>query len=852
MIGYLRTLLLFYRRHLRVQPLRELMAIAGIAAGVALLFAVQVAHHSITGSFEEIAHGVAGNASIEVAARSPEGVGEGVAEAAAHTAGVKAVAPILAQPIVAVGPDGRRALTLVGATEQVSALHGALSSTFQRAGESSRNGFLLLTQQTASAIGARVGGHAGRVTVLIDGRREEMALAAILPSAKLGAAAGSPIAAAPLPIVQAAAGLPQRVNRVLVQPRPGQEAQARAALARRLGAGVSVRSVDAEARLLGNAASAESEVTLLFSMISLVAGVILAYNALLLASEERRRFVSYLIETGTPDSMVLASLLFDALILGLAGCALGLLAGEAISLLAYQSVPGYVAAAFPIGPGRVVVAQTILIAIGGGMLAALAAALLPALAILRSSAIAEPEATGCALSFSRRLRARDGGAFACGLALIGGSLALALLAPGSTVGALVALAAGIVICLPMAGRCLLALARRLSRRSGDPAARLAVAELRGAPTRAVALLATGTIAAFLMVLIGGSVADVQGAVRRGASGLLQGASLWVRPGGATNVYTTEPFAYEKTEAALQRLPVVASVSVWRDSFLDMENRRVWVLGVPATQRHQIVPSQLLEGSLASADRRLRAGGWAALSQTIAREEHLHLGQRFTLPTPSGQAHLRLAAITANYGWLSGAVVMSAAEHARLWGSDAASELAVNLKPGVPAAAAAQLVRDALPPGAALSVQTSAQRRAEVSAVLGSTLSRLSDTTIVVLVTSIASVIALMLAAVWQSRGRFNSLISIGMGAGQFARLIFYESGTMLLAGCLIGIGAGIVGQDLIDGWLQHTTGSPVQFDPAWLLGLRTVAIALGICMLASLIAAVRVTRFQPNAAFSMR
>ena len=70
MIGYLRTLLLFYRRHLRVQPLRELMAIVGVAAGVALLFAVQVAHRSITGSFEEITHGVAGSATLELAARA--------------------------------------------------------------------------------------------------------------------------------------------------------------------------------------------------------------------------------------------------------------------------------------------------------------------------------------------------------------------------------------------------------------------------------------------------------------------------------------------------------------------------------------------------------------------------------------------------------------------------------------------------------------------------------------------------------------------------------------------------------------------------------------------------------------
>src|SRR5271154_3086587 len=106
MIGELRTLAKFSRRHLRVQPLRELMAIAGIAAGVALLFAVQVAHRSIAGSFEQIAHGVAGRATLEVASRGPEGVDESVLEGVEHTPGVKAAAPILQRPIVAAGPKG--------------------------------------------------------------------------------------------------------------------------------------------------------------------------------------------------------------------------------------------------------------------------------------------------------------------------------------------------------------------------------------------------------------------------------------------------------------------------------------------------------------------------------------------------------------------------------------------------------------------------------------------------------------------------------------------------------------------------------------------------------------------------
>jgi putative ABC transport system permease protein len=846
-IGYLRTLLLFYRGHLRVQPMRELMAVVGVAAGVALLFAVQVAHHSITGTFEEISHGVAGNATLELAARGPEGFDQRVSEEVERMPGVQAAAPILTQPVVAVGPTGRRALTLVGATEQVTALHGRLSSEFQRAAEGPHRGSLLLTEATAKEIGAQPG---HRVTVLIGAHSERMTLDATVPASKIGAAADSPIAAAPLAIVQSMAGLQGRVTRVLIEPKPGREAQLARALNARFGDTLNARPLDTEVKLLGNAAASEKQVTLLFSAISLVAGVILAYNALLLASDERRRFIVELIKEGAPDSMIVASLAFDALILGLAGCALGLLVGDVISLLAYHSVPGYIAAAFPIGGQRVLAAQTVLIALAGGMVAAFAAAALPALAALRAGVASEPEGVGRTLSLAGKLRASDRTICGGGALLVCLSVAVSALEPGTTVFALVGLAIGLVICLPMILHQLLRLARTASRHSDDPAARLAVAELRSSPTRSVALLATGTIAAFLMIVIGGSVTNVQSAVRRGATDLLSNASIWVKPGGPENVYTTQPFAYAETQRRLARLGVVSSVEAWRDSFLDLPGRRVWVLGVPPQLPAQIAPSQLLEGSLPTADRRLREGGWVALSQTIAREDHLHLGERFRLPTPAGNASFRLAATTANYGWLSGAIVMNGADHARLWSSEKATQLGVTLQPGVTLAQGKALIEGALEPGSALTVQTVGERRAEVSAVLGSTLQRLNDTTIVVLITTIASVIALMMAAVWQGRRRFNSLISIGMGFGQFARLVFYEAGTVLLSGCLIGVAAGLVGQYLIDGWLAHTTGSPVQFTAAWALGLRTLAITVVISLVASLIAVLRITTVQPKAAFT--
>jgi putative ABC transport system permease protein len=849
MIGELRTLAKFYRRHLRVQPLRELMAIAGVAAGVALLFSVQVAHRSIVGSFEEVAHGVAGHATLEVAARSPEGFDESIAGEIQRMPGVAAAAPLLTVQVQAAGPHGERALTLVGADERVLALHGRLSTAFQHAAETSQRGLLLLSAPTAQAIGAHTG---GPVTVLLAGRSEHMTLDATLGSAAIGAAAQSPIAAAPLAIVQNMAGLSGRVTRVLIEPAPGAEANVHRALAARYGAKLNARPIDTEAHLLSDVAFAERQVTLLFSVISLVAGIVLAYNALLLASGERRRFILELSKEGAPDSMVIGSLAFDATVLGFAGCVLGLIAGEIVSLYAYHGVPGYIAAAFPVGSAHIVTAQTVLIALGGGILAAFAATLLPALGILRAAAIAQPEGLGRTLSLTRRLRPGERTVFICGAALVGGCTLVALLAPGSTVVMLVGLAAGLVICLPMCARGLLALAGAAARRSSDAAARLAVVELGNSPSRSIALLATGTIAAFLMIVIGGSVKDVQGAVRAGAGDLLSSAEIWVKPGGAENVYTTEPFQSAALQARLSRVPGVSSVLPWRDSFLDLSGRRVWVLGTPPGLPAQIVGSQLLEGNLQKADARLREGGWVAVSQTIAREKHLHLGERFPLPTPAGYASFRLAATTANYGWLSGAIVMNGAEHARLWGSSSATQLAVSLDPGASIAGTKTLIEHALAPGAALAVKSSSERQDEVSAVLGSTLSRLDEITIVVLITTIASVIALMMSAVWQGRARFNSLISIGTSATQFAQLIFYETGITLLGGCIIGVLAGLLGQDLIDGWLARTTGSPVHYSPAWELGLLTLAIALAISLAAALIAVLRINATQPRAAFSMQ
>jgi putative ABC transport system permease protein len=841
----LSTLFRFYRRHLRVQPLRELMAVVGVAAGVALLFAVQISDSSITGSFEELVHGVAGRATLEVAARSPEGFSESVGEQIESTSGVKAAAPLLTQQVVIVGPRASRALTLVGADDRLTTLGGTLISRFERNADISRRGLLVLAQPTAEAIGAIRG---STVAIKIGARTEHLALNAIVPGDQLGALAESPVAATPLPVLQTLARLPGRVSRILIEPIPGEESRVRDALAQRFGTKLNVRSVDAEARLLSNAAKPEAQLTALFSAISLVVGVILAYNALLLANGERQAFIARLARLGAPDGAIIASLAFDALILGILGSILGLLAGDVISLLAYRAPPGYLTAAFPIGGQRVVSLQTILIALAAGISAAFAAAAFPAIAILRSNAIQLE--VGRALSLLRRPHFSDSIAFACGSVLMCASIAASLLWPAVIVVALLIFAVGLVLCLPMTVRYALGLARAWARRSSDPSARLAGGELKTFPTRPIALVATGTIAVFLMITIGGSVANVQRAVSLGAKQTGSSANLWIKPGGGENIYGTQPFAYAETEHRLDQVADVRSVLAYRQSFLDLPDRRIWVIGVPPQASSPIAESQLVNGPPAIAERRLREGGWAVISQTIATERHLQLGETFSLPSPTGASSFRLAATISNYGWLPGTVLLNTDDYARLWRTTTASQLAVTLKPGVSVTQGKLAAQRALPSGSALAVQTAEERQKQVTTVLGSTLSRLNQTSTIVLAAAIATVIAMMVSAVWQRRARLDALISIGMSSAQLVRLVFYESGCVLLGGCLIGVVSGNLGQYLVDRWTQQSAGSPVRFALAWQIGLRTVLIVGLISVAAAIVAVLRTVSFRPRTIFS--
>jgi putative ABC transport system permease protein len=842
-----------YRVRVRARVVQELFAVVGIAAGVALLFASQVASQSLSSSVAELSHGIVGRATLQLLARDPHGMPERLLAEVRAIPGVLVAAPLLEASAQASGPHGGESVELVGADASLRALGGGLvrhTDLEPFAGI----GAVALPAPLATRLGVTRFG--SEVTLRLYGRTARAPLYEQLHASQIGGLVASPIVVAPLFFAQEMAGLGARVSRILVQPAPGAEARVRAALARLAAGALNVQGTGYDERLFAKAASASNQSTALFAVISALVGFLFAFNAMLLTVPQRRRLIADLRRDGYSPGTVVAVLLLDAVLLGVAACVLGLLLGEELSIHLFRSNPGYLGSAFAVGTQRVVGWQSVAVAAGGGMAAAVVAVLSPLRDILSRdplAAIATKEGTAAGRG---NVRAPLAGALC-----LAGATGILLGAPKLAILGMVLLVAALLFVLPAALALALAALGRLARRITGAVAHVAAMELSAARARAIGVAATGAIAVFGAVAIQGAHADLLRGLENAARDENAFTDLWVSPPGAYNLLRTAPFAPTQ-QAALERLPGVRAVRVYRGGLLDWGERRVWVIA-PSFQaappkpsrtgsvllefRDLLPASQIVEGDVRGAAARLREGGWVVLSQALASEHHLRIGDAFTLPSPI-PTFFRVAALSTNIGWAPGAITMTAADYARAWGSEDVSAYNLILDPRLKPPDAALALRHVLGAGSGLEVQTAQAHADEQNVLSRQGLRRLSDIAALILVVAVLAMAAATASMIWQRRPRLAKLRLEGFPRTELWRTILLESLLLLTVGCLTGALFGIYGQQLLDRALANVINFPVVYSVAALAALASLAIVTAAAALIIAIPGYLATGVSPAAA----
>ncbi len=824
-----RNLLFLYRQRVRAHPLQELIALVGIAVGVALVFAVQVANTSVTGSVERLMRGTTGSAELQVAARSTRGFDERLVAQIGNVAGVRRVAPLVELRVTLRGPHATRMASLIGGDRRLLAMGGDLLREFASPSLDALRAVALPAPLTR-ALGVNVGDD---VSVAVGAHTHRAPLAGVLSADEIGELADSPIALSSLTYAQELVDAPGRVTRVLVDVRPGREREVRAALTRLVGDRLTVTDGDAEVRLLERAAEPNDQSTALFATISALVGLLFAFNAMLLTVPERRRFIADLRLEGLGDFTVVRLVWFDALVLGAVSSLVGLALGDVLSRTVFHAAPGYLSFAFPVGDQRIVTWPSVVLAVVGGIAATLLAAMRPLSDLFSrrplDDAYREDDEREEDALLSRRAMP------AIGAALVAATGALLVLAPHATLGGVALLVVGMLLLIPGLLGAIVRLIDRISQRTRSAVLIVSVGELRTATTRSIALAATGACAVFGSVSVEGAHFDLQRGLDRDARAFNAAADLWVTPSGHQNELATIPFSLSPAQTAqLAGVPGVRSVRRYRGAFLDVDGRRTWVVAPPRSNPQPILPSQLVEGDLGLATRRLRGHGWVAASSAIVERQGVELGDVLTLPTPR-PTRMRLAATLTNLGWSSGAFVLNASDFRHAWASDDVSALQLLLAPGAEPAATVRAVRRALGPASNLTVETSGQREARFRTSTRQGLSRLTQIATLVLVAAALALAAAMGGVVWSRRPRLAVLKLSGFSDGDVWRALVLENALVLGIGCSIGAAFGLCGQFMLTRLLADTTGFPTDYAPAGWLALATFA---GVTVVAVAIAAL--------------
>ncbi|HEV3094531.1 MAG TPA: FtsX-like permease family protein [Solirubrobacteraceae bacterium] len=813
-----------YRVHWHTNRGSELMAGAGIAIGVSLVFGVLVANSSILGSTREAINAVNGSASLALVARSPGGVDQQLAQRASELPGVQTAVPILRQSAVIEGPRGHMLAQLVGVSPLIVSLRGAAVKDLGAGARLLENG-VGLPSSVAEAVGVQAEDNA---RLLVNGSPHLLRVQAVLDAGAIGSLASSRVVVMLLGNAQTLAGMPGRVTQVLVKTYPGRDKQVEAELQHLAGGRVNVEPANHEIALAETALTPTNQSTSLFAAISLMVGFLLAFNAMLLTMPDRRWHMAELREQTYTSRQIVAILGSQALVLGIAASVVGVLVGYVLARTVFGAVPSYLATTFPITGRQLVSIVPVIVAFACGVLAAFMAAMSPILDLRKyrdvDAMMSEPGEPGQNIT----------GEIVRGVALLGVAIVVAatlmvLLDSGLTILGGVALALATPCFVPLLFRAATGVLGYVAHNYHGKMLAVADIELKATATRSVALACITALAIYGSIAVGGARSDLIHGLDQGISQQWHSAAIWITPN--ENIHDTDSFEAPGVASVVSRTAGIAAVSARQGSFLDVGSHRLWVRAAPPGNPAMILSSQLEDGALARAEALMRRPGWATVSSGFASEHGLRVGRSFTLPTPSGVVPFRVAAITTNIGWPPGTITLNTTDYSRYWQSANPTTLAVDVRPGTIPAAGVRAIRQALGPRTGLRVQTADERIAEVEATARQGLSILNDVSNLLLLISALALAAALTATIYQRRGRLASLKAQGYVRWQLWRGVLLESAVVLGIGCLDGAILGLYGHALADHYLRTNTGFPAPFN----IGLAQIALTLVIVAGASLV-----------------
>jgi putative ABC transport system permease protein len=830
-------------RNLVRHPWQSVLAVIGVALGVAVVTAVDLANESAHRAFRVAAETVAGRATHQIVG-GPQGLPEGLYREIRVNHHFRGCAPVLTADLRLAGPAGST-LQLVGVDPFAEPPIRSFSSQFQNSGVLKKlltqPGSALLLAQSARRLGLKPGDNFE--VELADGRRR-LTLAGLLEARdeleRLGLDA---LVVTDIATAQELTGRVGRLSRIdLVVPEA-------AAGERLLGELRGLLPAEATLVTAGARAGALEQLTRAFrlnltslSLLALVVGMFLIYNTMVFSVIRRRRTIGLLRAVGVTRSELLVQLLGEALLLGIAGTAAGLvlgtLLGQELTRLVTRTINDLYfvlqVREVPLLPGTLIKGALL------GVLATLAAALPPAL-----EATGAPPRAVLARSFlearSRKLMPYALGVGLLMLLLGGGVLAVESWGISGSFAGLFAVIVGYALLVP-AG--VVVLARLLRPVLGALFGMIGRMAARGV---LVSLSRTGVATAALVVAVSATigVGIMVGSFRLTVQNWLESwlrADYYLSSADGGDARRRPPL----DPALVQRLSQIpgASASLTRRVTLTTP-RGPLELFAAQVPKSTFTSYRFKEGSAQLAWAGYSRGSSVLVSEPFSYRHRLHLGDSVQLPTRYGTRSFPIAGVVYDYGSDAGIVMLSRVGYFHFWGDSSVDGMGFYAENGETPAHLAGRIRELAGKSRVRLVSNKELRRATM-AVFDRTFAITGVLRILTMVVAFVGILSALMAMQVERARELAVLRALGLTPAQVWGVISGETLIIGLAAGLLSLPLGIL-QALVLIFVVNRRSFGWTMEPYLNPELLVQAVLLSLCaaFLAGIYPSIKIARLQP-------
>ena len=826
-------------RSLARHPWQLALSLLGVALGVAVVVAIDLASESARRALAVASDGIAGRVTHRIAG-GPRGVAEQLyVDLRFADLGVE-LAPVTETRVVTVTTPART-LTVLGLDPFAArALRGeesaaALLDPAVLTRLLTEPGAVVASSETARELGLAPG---STFRVRTGARFAELSLAGVIePRDPLEAGQLADLAIADVATGQELGGSPGWLDRIDVV-LPGGAAGAEAG--RRLEAHLppGARLVDANERRRATARLTEAfELNLrMLGLLAVVVGAFLIFNTMTFSVVRRRWLIGMLRCLGVTRGRIFALVLAEAAAIGcagaLAGIGLGLVLAQGLVGLVVQSVNDHY---FSVRVGEVHASAAVLWrAAVVGVAATLAAALVPA----REATRVPPGAAlaRATLEAGARLGTRRLALAAMGLA--GAGCAILWLSERSVAwgfAGMLAVVAGAALLTPFVTLGATALAAPRGSRAGVFA--LSVRGVGANPSRYGVAVAALMIAVASAIGVGTMVHSFRATVSDWLDDTLKADVYVGAPGGAG-----DRAVGGATIAALRSIPGVAALSLGRRARVESDRGPVEMVAL-----EMAAPSyrafRFVEGDPGDAWPRVDRGDAVLVSEPLAWRLRIGPGDGVTLLTGNGPVPYPVAGVYRDYASDRGEILMSRRGYVAAWGDPTVTGVGVYFAPGADAGAVTAAVRAALPPSSAFAVRSNRSIREASLAVFDRTFAITSVLRALAMAVAFVGVLGALMAIQLERAREVGVLRALGLGRAQLVAHVELQTAVMGTIAGAVAIPTGLaMAWVLVEVINRRSFGWRIDLsiDPAVLA--QAVAVSIAAALIAGVWPALRMSR----------